>query len=161
MAWNMNVPWKDWSRKIFYVVGSQLIFVPFYFLLNKERFGSWVGHYGQNVHLHFDFYQVVSTASKYAVKYLFFLRDFSFSLKTPVFNFFDQHTVALIVFSIAALAFFTILIFYRTISNRVRLAGFCALMFLISLIPVINLYMSTMLQSEMTGMDILPLCFSP
>lgn len=148
IAWNMNDAQKDWRKKTFYVVGVQLIFFPAYLLLNKARFGSWVGHYGQNVHLHFDFYQVVSTTLKYVVKYLFFLRDFSYSVKTPVFNFFDQHSVALILFIMGVLSFILMIIFYRKISIRARVAGFCLLLFLISLIPVINLYMSTLLQSE-------------
>lgn len=148
VAWNMSGPLKGWRKKTFYAVGAQLIFLPIYFFLNKATLGGWVSHYGQNVHTHFDFYQVASTVLKYAVKYLFFLRDFSHSIKTPVFNFFDQHPVALILFITGLLSFILVIIFYNRTSTRLRAGIFCILMFLISLIPVVNLYMSTLLQSE-------------
>ena len=57
-----------------------------YLILNKLTIGSFIGHYGAEVHLQFDFLLMVATEMKYLVKHLFFARYYSFETKSLLFD---------------------------------------------------------------------------
>jgi len=55
-------------------------------LMNKLTLGAWVGHYGADIHLHFDLVAILANEIKYLFKHLTDARMFTSGLKSLLFD---------------------------------------------------------------------------
>lgn len=117
----------------------QFVLMGGYFLLNKWMIGRWIGHYGAATHLKFSLTTMSSTLLKYSIKYLFFVRSYPHKWKLQIFNFCDKYSIAILGLLIIISLFF---FWYKKQSNRKSVATFLLLgiVFMITLLPVLNLY---------------------
>ncbi|MBL0311083.1 MAG: hypothetical protein IPP77_15890 [Bacteroidetes bacterium] len=117
-----------------------ILSIVVYFLINKWRIGSWVGHYGEASHLNTDLFLIVPNFSKYLLKLLFAPLYFSFSQRDAVYAFLESKTFV-VTGTILYLVFFVFLIwrfFKGTVIHKIIIAWF--FLFCAALVPVINLY---------------------
>jgi len=111
-----------------------------YFSANKIVLGDWVGHYGAESHLNFDFALMSSNAFMYLFKYLFFLHYLPFKYKTAVYAFIANPWM---VYFLLAISFFIGFLIFRSYKKgKVKLVtlAFSYLAFFMALFPISNLY---------------------
>lgn len=119
-----------------------------FFAINKLVLGVWVGHYGAATHLHFQWVETLSRFLKYFVKHVFFARYFRHVYKEQVFGFLERPEVVFacigVVMLFLVIGFFSI----KKIAARWIAVATAWMMFIISLMPVVTLYMLTLLHGE-------------
>ena len=117
----------------------QLGLISSYFLLNKWMIGSWVGHYGAATHLKFSLTKMSGTLLKYLLKYLFFVRAYPHKYKGQIFGFCDNY--GLLIVGVIGMISLLIVMYKRQI-NREKIVVYTLLLaaFIITLLPVLNLY---------------------
>ncbi len=116
--------------------------------LNRWLFGSWVGHYGEEVHLRLTPAEMASNLAKYLLKYLTFWRHWPHRYKETLVQQLDSPLAGLLALvAFGALAVFAFW-FFGKMKNRLRLAVAYVLVFLVALLPVSNLYVAWILYSE-------------
>lgn len=112
-----------------------------YLVLNYFTLGSFVGHYGAEVHYQYNFLDVVATEWKYLVKHLFYARHLTFHQKAFVFD--DVLSGRALTF-ILLLIFLSCLIVFmiriRKWNTLVRASFLLLLGSLIYILPVSNIY---------------------
>ncbi len=133
---------NPWSVAPFFILSV------FYFFLNKIFIGSWVGHYGEGVHLNFDVKNIASNLLKYFSKNLLYWREWEHGRK-ELWMSFCEHPITAYSFVILCMTLFaTGIIFYKKIKLGIRLTGLSWGLFFLALIPVANLYVVWLLHGE-------------
>lgn len=118
-----------------------------YFLLHKLAFGNWVGHYGADTHLKFSMTEMVNTLAKYSLKYTFFVRSYTHTYKETIFNFCEHYGwIIVLLFGLLSLLIYKLrngnfstekqLVF----NKKTALLIFLIAGFILTLVPVLNLY---------------------
>ena len=132
-----------------YFVLPQILFVGFYFLLSKLMYGKWIMHYGASTFNHMLSFKTYTNFFTYLFKHLFLLRFIEDEgLKAKIFSLLN-HPVSIII-----LSFFLAVAFYKLIKNnsqknsKAGLYLILILLYIVTMLPVIQLYNPTMLLSE-------------
>lgn len=110
-----------------------------YFLITKVMIGSYVGHYGAEQHMDFSPSLLITTASKYFVKYAMFTHYYSFQPRYDLYAALSKFYYALF----ALLPLLSILLLSFLKGNKSKdwlIIGVGFICFLIALLPVLNLY---------------------
>lgn len=136
-----------------------LLMLPLHFAVSKFTLGTFVGHYGMQVHTHFAFAEVVPAYFKYFTKYLLFFRYWSYHEQEKIYGIVDQKYFFLPLFIISLGIFILAFVFYGKLAARLKLSAMSLLFFLISLTLVINLYFSFLLHNENDRYGYLPSMF--
>jgi hypothetical protein len=108
-----------------------------FLILHKALIGTYIGHYGSDVHLRFDFKDILSNLMKYALSYLVFFRHWSFPLKTLLSEWLFSH--AYLITSLLVLLMTLLFFRFRKTSDTVMILLWVTLAVL-ALAPVANLY---------------------
>lgn len=147
-VWQRMAPETPVFRPVLPVALALFPFWLVFFVMNKVVLGTWIGHYGADTHLHFQWIETLSRFLKYFVKHVFFARYFRHEYKELVFGFLEKPAVVITGIGIClALAAYGI-IFIKKTAARWIVAGMALAMFFISLAPVVTLYMLTLLHGE-------------
>jgi hypothetical protein len=133
------------ARKLKALLMPQALFLAAYFLLNKLVLGSWVGHYGEGVHLSFNLREMTANALKYFFKYLLFWREWSHESKGALMHFLEKPAVAYGFWVLVALL---LAVFLKKKTKRTGTPGLWWSMFFAAILPVSNLYVMWLLQGE-------------
>ncbi len=136
--------WRQWQRLSL----PQFAGVGFYFLLNRWLLGTWVGHYGAEVHLRFEPKLLLANGLRYATKHLFMARDWPHAAKQWLFEGLAQPWAAYGLGGTAVAALIIGLIYWRRCAPRARLIILALLAFGLALAPVLNLYFNYTLHLE-------------
>lgn len=109
-------------------------------LLNRTVLGSWVGHYGADVHLSFNFINIITNEFKYLVKHLSLIRYGGFHLKVAVFDGMNHPAIgrALLVGTIGLIAFWAFRLRKFNTKTKIGFVGFWG--FFILIFPIANLF---------------------
>jgi hypothetical protein len=122
----------------------QFLGIALYFLLNRLLLGSWVGHYGAEVHLRFQPTEILGNVQRYALKLTAWVRHYPSRWKDTLFGYFDKPEL---VFGITILGVL-LLIWgswrFRSMAGRWKMAWFATLGYGLTIAPVSNLYFNTM-----------------
>jgi hypothetical protein len=114
--------------------------VGLYFIANKLRIGSWVGHYGEASHLNTDIYLIVPNLSKYLLKLLYAPLFFTFGQRDATYSILEsQPSVWLQLVGWVAIGVFIIWKLVRGDSSW-KLTATLVLLAMLALLPMINLY---------------------
>lgn len=129
-----------WRKAMAICVGLWMVF-GLYLLLNRLTLGSWVGHYGPELHFRFDLLGLVATEIKYFIKHILFARYFGFHTKNLLFD--TILSMPELVFMIMTAVMGLVILYLikrRTVSPNIHLAflGFAGSC--IYILPVANLY---------------------
>ena len=137
------------KKSIALFVVPQVLFVGFYFLLSKLMYHKWIMHYGAATFEHILSFKTYSKFFSYCFKYLFLLRFIeNEELKEKAFSMISQPWFIVCL---------SILVFYvlsRLIKNSLQQNSKSGLylifisLYIITMLPVIQLYDSTLLLSE-------------
>jgi hypothetical protein len=136
--------WPKWRRLNLPQFGG----VGLYFVLNRLILGSWVGHYGAEVHLKFELPVLLGNGLRYTAKHLLFARNWPHAAKQWLFDGLAQPAVALGLGGILIVLLTAGLIFRNRLSNRWRLSVIGLTGFGLALLPVLNLYFNYTLHLE-------------
>lgn len=133
--------------------------VGLYFLLNRLILGSWVGHYGAEVHLRFEMQSILGNGLRYAAKHLLFVRNWPHAAKQWLFEGLAQPAVALGLGGIIVALLAAGLIFRHRLNSRWQLSVIAFTGFGLALLPVLNLYFNYTLHLENDRYGYLPSAF--
>lgn len=132
---DMPAFWRYFVRAI----PIYLLLLAFYFISTKWMIGAWVGHYGAEQHLKFDFFAMLSTWAKYLVKQIFLVHFWKFTWKESLYAMLDQKTYLIGFFLLILVAIGFLLRNSRgKIKGKVVVTGLIA--FGVALLPVLNLF---------------------
>jgi hypothetical protein len=135
-------------RRFLRITLPQIAMTGGYFILNRLLLGAWIGHYGAAVHLRFDLPEILGNFIRYALKIGGLIRYFDHPVKERIFLAFNQPAVLWTAVGAALILFILYLIYFRRIGARLRLGGLFLVLFLFSLLPIINLYFNYLLHIE-------------
>ncbi len=129
-----------WARLFISRSLIPFVIIILYFLANKFLIGDWVGHYGAESHLNFDFDLMSSNAFMYLFKYGFFLHYLPFKYKSVAYTFIAQPWLvySLIVISLGIGAW--IFVLFRKGKTKFLSVAFAYLAFFMALFPISNLF---------------------
>jgi hypothetical protein len=113
-----------------------LILAGFLFL-HKFLIGSFIGHYGSDVHLKTDFKEIFSNLLKYALSYMTLFKYWNYPAKAVVVEWLYANAY---VITAALLAAFTALTYCFKASPVSRLIWMWIILAVLALAPVANLY---------------------
>ncbi len=119
-----------------------------YFLLNKIILGTWVGHYGEGVHLNFEIKAIAANCLKYFSKYLIYWREWNHPLKESFIGFCDSPIGAYSFLTVGLVLFFIGIYYYKRMNKKWRATWLSVVLFFVALAPVSNLYVSWILHGE-------------
>ena len=126
----------------------QFSILGLYFLLNKYLLGVWVGHYGADVHLKFDFNEILGNSLRFLFKLGSFARYYPHTLKEKIFGALGQIEAGQIFLALLILIALLTYFLVRKSQPKIWLSSFCLGMTLIALLPVLNLYFNFLLHIE-------------
>lgn len=136
--------WRKWCRLSL----PQLAGAGGYFLLNRLILGSWVGHYGAEVHLRFDLQGMLANTLRYTVKHLFFVRNWPHPAKQWLFEGLAQPWAAYGLGGLFAVLLFLALLTYKKRSAPWQFIVIALVGFGFALAPILNLYFNYTLHLE-------------
>lgn len=126
------------------LAAPQWALTALYFALNKVALGSWVGHYGEEVHLKFPIAEMAANFWRYSAKLGLFGRYLDLPVKQAVFGKLDQPAWVWALSAVLAAALLAGLYFYRRLPGGLRAALFFLAGFAVALGPVLNLYFNNL-----------------
>ncbi len=136
---------KEWFK----LVGLPFMMLLGWFTLNKLMFTDWVGHYGAEKHLNFDFWLISGNMLKYIAKYVGFAHYWSFQQKMDVYELLEvNHSVILIGVSTIIASSFILWYFIKKLHNAWALILWSFVGFFVALAPVANLYFARIMPYE-------------
>ncbi len=136
------------GRQLRWLSLPQFGMLAVYFLLNRLILGSWVGHYGAEVHLKFQLREILSHYFLYGIKHLAFSRYWPHpwkeglvvQLQNPVL----LYSLSLLVGLALAFALFR----FRRWKGEGKAGLLFLLLFILALAPAVNLYFHYLLHIE-------------
>ena len=145
LAWMWRVETGALPRGRFArLAAPQWMMMAFYFALNKIVLGSWVGYYGEEVHLRFPLTDMAANFWRYAAKLGLFGRYLDLPVKQAVFGKLDQPAWVWALSAALAAALLAGLYFYRRLPGSLRAGMFFIAGFAVALGPVLNLYFNNL-----------------
>ncbi len=122
------------------VIVPMFLILAAHLLLNRATLGSWVGHYGAEVHLNPDLLTIAANELKYLIKHLALLRFSTFQVKVAVF---DTLSNPLIAFQVL-LGLLVVAVFWAIRLHRFRIKTKMAFLglfgFFLLILPVANMF---------------------
>ncbi|MEX0811185.1 MAG: hypothetical protein WD048_03140 [Chitinophagales bacterium] len=148
----INTRLSSENKKSFLSLGIRMLLIPAFFFvgylsLTYLKLGSAIGHYGADKHLNFDFYKILLNAYSYFVKHLLFARNFNFYNK-PAYELLSQPFVLLVITGFLIFLLLAALYYFKKIPRNILLSLHFAVLFFVSLLPVLNLFFYHLLLSE-------------
>jgi len=120
------------------IVLPQLTLIATYFFLNKVILEKWVGHYGAQAHLQFDWWQLQTAFAKYFCKYFLFAQFLSDAYKNHIYMSIENHHYRVLLSFVLVIVLLAVAWNKKSVAPKLVLALF-AISF-IALFPVLNLY---------------------
>lgn len=136
------------KRIILILFLPQVVLLASYFLANKLMLGDWVGHYGADQHLNFDFVLMVGNGFRYLSKYLLFGHHWNIADKLWWYGLFHSYLVVLIGLGFTGILLVVWIVKYSKSRIEIHLAGMSLLIFFMFLFPIVNLFFSHILFFE-------------
>ncbi|MCF8237561.1 MAG: hypothetical protein K9I85_05355 [Saprospiraceae bacterium] len=133
---------REQIRKMMLWTGlPQAVMIIGYLVVNKLRVGTWVGHYGEEVHLKFSIIDLVGNGWNYFLKYLMYTRDWPHQAKEVIAGMVQAHPTFYIVLMGSLILVFFWLVSRSRLSSRLTRANLWALaMFPLAVAPILTLY---------------------
>lgn len=126
----------------------QFALIGCYFLANRLFLGSWIGHYGSKVHLHFPWEDMIANVGRYFVKMAAFSRYWSHPWKETIALWLRQ-PIGLLLITVICLGLLVVMFRrFRAADRRLQLFWILGLATFLALIPVLNLYFNYLLHIE-------------
>ena len=141
--------WFETGRKviplqqfIFKFFLPQIGLILLYFLWNKCRIGTVVGHYGAKAHFNFDPYLITANFTKYLLKFIYVHLFFSYTIRDRIYTLLEQHRVIWLL--LTCYSWLAVIVVYLLARRKVTpvwtVILSLAMLYVLSLLPVINLY---------------------
>lgn len=137
-------------KRIFqFIIVPCLLILVAYFSLSKLVFGAFIGHYGAEEHLKFDFFLILNTLYLYLLKFISFFRYIEFDAKRKLVSLFSNS-----IFQITTIGLFTFLClknFLFTNDRRISILKVILLhlcIFIFCLGPVLNIVMDSLISIQ-------------
>jgi hypothetical protein len=128
------------ARHMLHVFVPMAVILLAHLVLNRAALGSWVGHYGAEVHLNLDILTIAANELKYLIKHLALLRFSSFQVKVAVFDTLNNPLVSFQVL----LAMLVLVIFWAVrlprFGIRTKMAFLGLFGFFLLILPVANMF---------------------
>ena len=119
-----------------------------YFVLNRLILGAWVGYYGADVHLKFQFREILSHYFLYGIKHLAFSRYWPHSWKEGLAVQLQEPLLLYPLSIFFGLALIFAFVRFRRWRSEGKAGLLFLLLFLLALLPVVNLYFHYLLHIE-------------
>ncbi len=135
------------KQMLLFVVPSMLM-VVFYFAVTKILRGNFAGHYGAATHFNMDIHLLMGNLAKYTAKVFALTQFLSYEKRNALYTLFEKEKFA---FLLAMLLSFTAIVFVvgqKPLSKKLAVIGILFSMFVLALLPILNLYFSFIVNVE-------------
>jgi hypothetical protein len=142
------------------ILAPAMLIVATYFLLSKITFGAFIGHYGADEHLKFNFFEISTVLFQYALKFTTFFRFLPFDQKHYLLALFQNYAFQLttiLLFSAAAL--FAFFVKNKNTPDLFRVIVLCMVIAVFCLGPVLNIAMDSLQSLQTDRYSYLPSAF--
>lgn len=136
------------GRQFLFFVAPSVALVLLYFLATKLLRGNFAGHYGAATHFNMDVQLLMGNLAKYTSKVFALTQFLEYDKRSVLYTFFEQEKFA---FLLAAFLFLTAIIFvarHKQLSKKLVVAALLFAMFVFALLPILNLYFSSIVNVE-------------
>lgn len=147
-----------WPPKILYSTDKAALLKTFvlptfslvllYFLLSKIFRGSVVGHYGAQAHLNFHIPLLTGNLAKYLLKIFAFIQFAPFNYATKCYVFVEREKFGWLFAFLLLVASVGFLFFHKKIPAKYRITILLFTFFVIALLPILNLFVTTIVNIE-------------
>lgn len=137
---------KPLLLKIFVAPTFCLVFV--YFLLSKIFRGSVVGHYGAQAHLNFHIPLLTGNLTKYLLKILTFIQFTPYQYASKFYGFAENEKFGWLFAGLLTFAALGFLLLRRKLKTHYQIVILLFAFFIIALLPILNLYVTTIVNIE-------------
>ncbi len=147
-----------WPPKILYGTDKTVLLKTFvlptfclvllYFLLSKIFRGSVVGHYGAQAHLNFHLPLLTGNLAKYLLKIFAFIQFAPYKHAALCYAFVEHEKFGWIFAALLIAGLLGFLFFYQKLSAKYRISLLLFSFFVIALLPVLNLFITTIVNVE-------------
>ncbi len=137
---------EGWTRSAFRqtagaILLPQAALMALYFIWNRIRLGTWIGHYGEEVHMRISLDELISHTLNYFLKYLLYTRDWVYEWKGYLGDWPLRDTNTLyIAAGIAFLLLAGMMLLSARMDRLARTATWAIIIFFLALSPVLTLY---------------------
>ncbi len=147
-----------WPPKILYGTDKTVLLKTFvlptfclvllYFLLSKIFRGSVVGHYGAQAHLNFHVPLLTGNLAKYLLKIFAFIQFAPYKYATLCYTFVEHEKNGWIFAVLLIAGVLGFLLLHQKLSAKYRISLLLFAFFVIALLPVLNLFVTTIVNIE-------------
>lgn len=152
-------PHGAWKKSLQRLAFPQFSLIGLYFLANRIFLGSWVGHYGSDIHLNFPVTDLIANVGRYFIKLAAFSRYWTHPWKEGIANWLAQPFGLILIASLSLGLLVWMFRSFRQSDRRTQLIWIFGLATFIALIPVLNLYFNYLLHIENDRYGYLPALF--
>lgn len=133
----VRMPNKPFRRILVPVYAPMLVLLLAYFIINRIWLGDWVGHYGAEVHLSFDWNEILANYLRYFLKQLSWWRFGEYQFKQELIAWTANYAWPM-AFSI--LGIFSLWFWKFRSQHRAWLSAFFLIACVVLLFPISNLF---------------------
>jgi hypothetical protein len=134
--------------------------VAIYFAVNKIMRGSYVGHYGAATHLNFSIPLLVANLAKYTAKVFVFSQFIPFAKREWLYLFSENDKFAYIVFGVLSTIGVLFVVAHKKLPTVLSVGLLLFALFICSLLPVLNLFFSYIVNVEGDRFTYIAIIFS-
>lgn len=132
---------QNLMRKYWFLALSQVVILISYLFLSKIFIGEFIGHYGADKHLAFDFNLIIGNYGRYFIKHVFFIHFLSFEVKSFFYNNALSSGFVLGILSLAgSMVLYLVFYNFKKISRIHSFAWLNLILFFVGITPIITLY---------------------
>lgn len=124
------------------------VLLVLYFGLSKILRGSVVGHYGAAQHLNFDIALLMANLAKYMSKLFFLSQFYSYEFSQKIYAVFEKAKFGWALFGLLGVFAGLYVALYKKLSSFWQITGLLFSFFIIGLLPILNLYVTTLVPVE-------------
>jgi len=135
------------KQMLLFVVPS-LLMVVFYFAVTKILRGNFAGHYGAATHFNMDIQLLMSNLAKYTVKIFAFTQFLSYEKRNVLYLLFEKEKFAFLLAIFLCLVAVVFVVRQKQLPKKLTIIGILFSMFVLALLPILNLYFSSIVNVE-------------
>lgn len=136
------------GKQLLFFVAPSVALVLFYFLTTKLLRGNFAGHYGAATHFNTDIQLLMSNLAKYTAKVFTLSQFWEYAKRNALYTFFEQEKFAFLFATFLCLAAMVFVVRHKHLSKKIVVAALLFAMFVFALLPILNLYFSSIVNVE-------------
>ncbi len=136
------------TKQFMLFVLPSIVLVLLYFLITKLLRGNFAGHYGAATHFNMDIQLLMGNLAKYSAKVFALTQFLEYDKRNTLYVFFEQEKFAFLLAAFFCLTATIFVVKYKQLSKKLVVLALLFAMFVFALLPILNLYFSSIVNVE-------------